>query len=377
MATCSERASSAGSLSTTVARYSWPPPTGRPHPVEITPVKGSAVCSGRKSRIWSEAVQRCRLTFTRSPKRSTSEMAAPPRAADGLLSVPAFCEQAPSAMRPRAAKAAGMSRKRGMRGSMSVPPPLLAKPAPGRKPPLRESRALRAHAKLWQGPRAKQPRTDPMSLSEITARIRRAEEAAGRPEGSVALVAISKKQPDERVDAVLGEGHRLFGENRVQEAQQRWPERAAAHAGLELHLVGPLQSNKVRQAFGLFQAIHSLDRPKLAEAMARIAQETGACPEAFVQVNTGEEPQKAGVMPLEADGFVQRCRELDLPVTGLMCIPPVEEEPSLHFALLAKIANRNGLEKLSMGMSGDFEAAIELGATHVRVGSGVFGERPE
>ena len=215
-----------------------------------------------------------------------------------------------------------------------------------------------------------------MSLSEITARIRRAEEAAGRPEGSVALVAISKKQPDERVDAVLGEGHRLFGENRVQEAQQRWSERAAAHAGLELHLVGPLQSNKVRQAFGLFQAIHSLDRPKLAEAMARIAQETGDCPEAFVQVNTGEEPQKAGVMPLEADGFVQRCRELDLPVTGLMCIPPVEEEPSLHFALLAKIANRNGLEKLSMGMSGDFEAAIELGATHVRVGSGVFGERP-
>ena len=215
-----------------------------------------------------------------------------------------------------------------------------------------------------------------MSLSEITARIRRAEDAAGRPEGSVALVAISKKQPDGRVDAVLGEGHRLFGENRVQEAQQRWSERAAAHAGLELHLVGPLQSNKVRQAFGLFQAIHSLDRPKLAEAMARIAQETGDCPEAFVQVNTGEEPQKAGVMPLEADGFVQRCRELDLPVTGLMCIPPVEEEPSLHFALLAKIANRNGLEKLSMGMSGDFEAAIELGATHVRVGSGVFGERP-
>ena len=216
-----------------------------------------------------------------------------------------------------------------------------------------------------------------MSLSEITARIRKAEDAAGRPAGSVALVAVSKKQPDERIDAVLGAGHRLFGENRVQEAQQRWSERAAAHEGLDLHLVGPLQSNKVRQAFGLFQAIHSLDRPKLAEAMARIAQETGGCPEAFVQVNTGEEPQKAGVMPLEADGFVQRCRELDLPVTGLMCIPPFEEEPSLHFALLAKIANRNGLEKLSMGMSGDFEAAIELGATHVRVGSGVFGERPE
>ena len=216
-----------------------------------------------------------------------------------------------------------------------------------------------------------------MSLSEITARIRKAEDAAGRPAGSVALVAVSKKQPDERVDTALGAGHRLFGENRVQEAQQRWSQRAAAHDGLELHLVGPLQSNKVRQAFGLFQAIHSLDRPKLAEAMARIAQETGDCPEAFVQVNTGEEPQKAGVMPLEADGFVQRCRELDLPVTGLMCIPPVEEEPSLHFALLAKIANRNGLEKLSMGMSGDFESAIELGATHVRVGSGVFGERPE
>ena len=215
-----------------------------------------------------------------------------------------------------------------------------------------------------------------MSLSEITARIRKAEDAAGRPAGSVALVAISKKQPDDRVDAALGAGHRLFGENRVQEAQQRWSERAAAHDGLELHLVGPLQSNKVRQAFGLFQTIHSLDRPKLAEAMARIAQETGDCPEAFVQVNTGEEPQKAGVMPLEADGFVQRCRALDLPVTGLMCIPPVDEEPSLHFALLAKIANRNGLEKLSMGMSGDFESAIELGATHVRVGSGVFGERP-
>ena len=215
-----------------------------------------------------------------------------------------------------------------------------------------------------------------MSLSEITARIRKAEDAAGRPAGSVALVAISKKQPEERVDAALDAGHRLFGENRVQEAQQRWSQRAAAHDGLELHLVGPLQSNKVRQAFGLFQAIHSLDRPKLAEAMARIAQETGGCPETFVQVNTGEEPQKAGVMPLEADGFVQRCRELDLPVTGLMCIPPVDEEPSLHFALLAKIANRNGLEKLSMGMSGDFESAIELGATHVRVGSGVFGERP-
>ena len=215
-----------------------------------------------------------------------------------------------------------------------------------------------------------------MSLSEITARIRKAEDAAGRPAGSVALVAISKKQPEERVDAALDAGHRLFGENRVQEAQQRWSQRAAAHDGLELHLVGPLQSNKVRQAFGLFQAIHSLDRPKLAEAMARIAQETGDCPEAFVQVNTGEEPQKAGVMPLEADGFVQRCRDLDLPVTGLMCIPPVDEEPSLHFALLAKIANRNGLEKLSMGMSGDFESAIELGATHVRVGSGVFGERP-
>ena len=215
-----------------------------------------------------------------------------------------------------------------------------------------------------------------MSLSEITARIRKAEDAAGRPAGSVALVAISKKQPEERVDAALDAGHRLFGENRVQEAQQRWSERAEAHEGLELHLVGPLQSNKVRQAFGLFQAIHSLDRPKLAEAMARIAQETGGCPAAFVQVNTGEEPQKAGVMPLEADGFVQRCRELDLPVRGLMCIPPVDEEPSLHFALLAKIANRNGLEKLSMGMSGDFESAIELGATHVRVGSGVFGERP-
>ncbi|MEO0923985.1 MAG: YggS family pyridoxal phosphate enzyme, partial [Pseudomonadota bacterium] len=144
-----------------------------------------------------------------------------------------------------------------------------------------------------------------------------------------------------------------------------------------LHLIGPLQTNKARQAFGLFQAIHSVDRPKLAKTIARLAQEEGHCPDIFVQVNTGEEPQKAGILPSDTDAFVQECRGLDLPIAGLMCIPPVEEEPSLHFAFLAKIAERNGLEGLSMGMSGDFESAIALGATHIRVGSAIFGARTQ
>jgi len=214
-----------------------------------------------------------------------------------------------------------------------------------------------------------------VSLSDIRERMARAEAAAGRAPGSVALVAVSKVQPEARVAAVLDAGHRLFGENRVQEAADRWPPFQERYRGIALHLVGPLQSNKARQAMEMFDAIHSLDRPRLARTLARLAQETGRCPELFVQVNTGEEPQKAGVLPAEADGFIAECRGLDLPVTGLMCIPPVDEEPSLHFALLAKIAARNGLSGLSMGMSGDFERAIAQGATHVRVGSAIFGER--
>ncbi|WP_171177424.1 YggS family pyridoxal phosphate-dependent enzyme [Ruegeria sp. HKCCD8929] len=214
-----------------------------------------------------------------------------------------------------------------------------------------------------------------MPLQDITARIAKAEQAAGRPEGSVKLIAVSKVQPDERVEAVLEQGHRCFGENRVQEAAGKWPGFMERFNGIDLHLIGPLQTNKARQAMELCHAIHSVDRPKLAKTLARLAQELGKCPDLFVQVNTGEEEQKAGVMPADADEFIAECRALDLPIQGLMCIPPVDEEPALHFALLAKIAERNGLKGLSMGMSGDFESAIALGATHVRVGSAIFGER--
>lgn len=213
------------------------------------------------------------------------------------------------------------------------------------------------------------------ALADIRARIAAAEAAAGRAPGSVRLIAVSKVQPLDRIEAVLEEGHRLFGENKVQEAAAKWPALRERFPGTEVHLIGPLQTNKARQAMGLFEAIHSVDRPKLAQTLARLAQETGHCPEVFVQVNTGEEPQKAGVAPAEADAFVAECRALDLPVAGLMCIPPVDEEPALHFALLAKIAARNGLGGLSMGMSEDFERAIAQGATHVRVGSALFGAR--
>ena len=214
-----------------------------------------------------------------------------------------------------------------------------------------------------------------MSLAEITERVQRAETAAGRAPGSVRLIAVSRMQPDARVESILQQGHRIFGENRVQEAAGKWPGFREAFDGIELHLIGPLQTNKARQAMELAQAIHSVDRPKLARTIARLAQETGQCPDLFVQVNTGEEPQKAGVLPAQADAFVAECRGMDLPVAGLMCIPPVDEEPSLHFALLGKIAARNGLIGLSMGMSGDFEQAVAQGATHVRVGSAIFGER--
>ena len=214
-----------------------------------------------------------------------------------------------------------------------------------------------------------------MSLNEITTRITAAEVAAGRAAGSVSLIAVSKVQPNERVKSVRDQGQRVFGENRIQEAAGKWPEFRTQYDGIELHLIGPLQTNKARQAMELCDAIHSLDRPKLANTLARLAQERGACPDLFIQVNTGEEPQKAGILPTESDDFIKECQNLDLPVRGLMCIPPVEEEPSLHFALLAKIAKRNGLDGLSMGMSSDFESAIALGATHVRVGSAIFGER--
>jgi pyridoxal phosphate enzyme (YggS family) len=214
-----------------------------------------------------------------------------------------------------------------------------------------------------------------MPLSDIRARIAAAEASAGRAPGSVRLIAVSKVQPLDRVEAVLEEGHRLFGENRVQEAAGKWPDFRARYPGVEVHLIGPLQTNKARQAMELFEAIHSVDRPKLAQTIARLADEVGRCPDLFVQVNTGDEPQKAGVLPEEADAVVAACRALSLPIVGLMCIPPVDEEPSLHFALLAKIAARNGLEGLSMGMSADFETAIAFGATHVRVGSAIFGER--
>jgi hypothetical protein len=210
----------------------------------------------------------------------------------------------------------------------------------------------------------------------ILARIAEAARAAKRAPDEVALVAVSKLQPDERVEAMLATGQRLYGENRVQEAQARWTERRARFSDLKLRLIGPLQSNKAEDAVALFDAIDSLDRPKLAKALADAAQKLGRCPELLVQVNTGEEPQKAGVVPVEADSFIKAVREeYGLSVAGLMCIPPVDEEPAMHFALLAKIAARNGLATLSMGMSDDFETAIRFGATQVRVGSALFGNR--
>ncbi len=214
-----------------------------------------------------------------------------------------------------------------------------------------------------------------MSLSEIQARLEVACKTAGRNAKSVELIAVSKVQPNARVEAVLDQGHRVFGENKVQEAQGKWPDFKARFDGVKLHLIGPLQSNKVKPAMALFDAIHTLDREKLARRIATEAQAQGACPALFIQVNTGEEPQKAGVLPTEVDAFVKACQGFDLKINGLMCIPPVGEEPSLHFALLAKLAARNGLSGLSMGMSSDFESAIALGATHVRVGSAIFGER--
>lgn len=214
-----------------------------------------------------------------------------------------------------------------------------------------------------------------MTLSAITERLRAAELRAGRAPGSVTLITVSKVQPPEKVEAVLSEGQRVFGENRVQEAQGRWPPFQDRFPGVSLHLIGPLQTNKARAAMGLFDAIHSVDRLKLADTLARLADDLGRCPDLFVQVNTGAEPQKAGALPDEAEALVTRVRDLGLPLAGLMCIPPADQDPAPHFRLLAALAARNGLEGLSMGMSDDFETAVALGATHVRVGSAIFGSR--
>ncbi len=210
-----------------------------------------------------------------------------------------------------------------------------------------------------------------MSLTDIRTRI----DAAARGRGPVHLIAVSKVQPMDRLRAVLDQGHRLFGENYVQESAAKWPDLRAEYGPVSVHMIGPLQTNKAKQAVELFDAIHSLDRPSLAEKLGQLAQSRGKSPDLFIQVNTGAEPQKAGILPADLDGFVNTCRGMDLPLQGLMCIPPEGQDPAPHFAMLAKMAARNGLTGLSMGMSSDFEVAIAHGATHVRVGSAIFGAR--
>ena len=213
-------------------------------------------------------------------------------------------------------------------------------------------------------------------LSAVRSRIEAAARAAGRPADAVSLVAVSKTHPADSVRAALRAGQRVFGENRVQEALAKFPELRRDFPDLTLHLIGPLQTNKVKDAVANCDVIETVDRPRLAEALSREMERTGRRLACFIEVNTGEEPQKAGVMPAAADGFIGDCRErLGLLIEGLMCIPPEHEEPALHFALLREIARRNGLEKLSMGMSADFETAIRFGATHVRVGTAIFGAR--
>lgn len=214
-----------------------------------------------------------------------------------------------------------------------------------------------------------------MALTDILARVRAAERAAGRAEGSVTLIAVSKVQPPERVEAVLAEGHRVFGENYVQEAAGKWPAWRDRFGPVQLHMIGPLQTNKAKLAVELFDAIHTLDRPSLAQKFAGLLQARGALPQLFVQVNTGAEPQKAGVLPEDLAGFLKDCRGMDLAPIGLMCIPPEGEDSTPHFAMLARMAADHGLKGLSMGMSSDFEAAIAHGATHIRVGSAIFGAR--
>ena len=214
-----------------------------------------------------------------------------------------------------------------------------------------------------------------MTLNVINSKIKQAEKSSGRTIGSTQLLAVSKVQPNERVLNVLEQGHTIFGENKVQEAHGKWPAFRENFSNVKVHLIGPLQSNKVKQAVEIFDAIHTLDRLKLARKLANEIQTQGKAPEMFIQINTGEEEQKSGIPPKDADQFIEDCLSLDLPIKGLMVIPPVNEEPALHFGLLRKIAQRNGLTGLSMGMSSDFESAIAMGATHIRVGSAIFGER--
>lgn len=214
------------------------------------------------------------------------------------------------------------------------------------------------------------------NLADVRAKIAKAARAANRDPAAITLIAVAKMHDEEAVQAALAAGQTAFGENRVQEAKAKYPALKAAHPALELHLIGPLQTNKARDALALFDAIHTLDRESLAETLGPEIKRAGSAPKLFVQVNTGEEPQKGGVAPLEAEALLDRCRTLGLDVRGLMCIPPVDDEPAPHFALLADMARRFGLAELSMGMSGDFETAIRLGATHVRVGTAIFGTRP-
>lgn len=216
------------------------------------------------------------------------------------------------------------------------------------------------------------------NLEIVVHAIRRAERTAGRTEGGVTLIAVSKTFDAPEIEPALKTGHRVFGENRVQEAQGKWPGLREAYPGVELHLIGPLQSNKAADAVALFDVIHTVDRPKIAAALAKEIAAQGRSPKLFVQVNTGEEEQKAGVAPGEVDAFLTACRdEHGLAIEGLMCIPPFDEPPAPHFALLQKLARRNGLCGLSMGMSADFADAVPFGATHVRVGSAIFGTRPK
>ncbi len=214
------------------------------------------------------------------------------------------------------------------------------------------------------------------NLATVRAEIAAATKTAGRATDDVTLVAISKIHQSDRILPVLDDGHRIFGENRVQEAAAKWPALKDRFVDIELHLVGPLQTNKIKQAVALFDVIETLDRPKLAHALAKEMANRQRLTPCYIQVNTGEEPQKAGVMPDQTKDFIALCRDqLKLPVAGLMCIPPIDDEPALHFALLAEIAKRHGIERLSMGMSADFEVAIALGASHVRIGTSIFGER--
>ena len=217
----------------------------------------------------------------------------------------------------------------------------------------------------------------PLRLQTVRTRIDRAARDFDRDPASVTLVAVSKTFPADDIVPALAAGQRVFGENRVQESKGKWPALRAAFDGVELHLIGPLQSNKAREAVEIFDVIETVDRPKIAEALAAEIARAGKAVKLFVEVNTGAEPQKAGILPDEADAFLRHCREaLGLGIEGLMCIPPADEQASPHFALLKTIADRNGIAKLSMGMSADFELGIQLGATHVRVGSAIFGQRP-